>query len=115
MEFEVHMSDLLKIVVLTQDQEPGSTTAWENQQVGSSNQGVGHLNTTDGLFVATRSMLPVGTTVTLGMARESQPAEWRTVKGVVTYCCPVTDEFGFSSGLGVRITEGVQFLRDFRS
>jgi len=37
------------------------------------------------------------------------------VKGVVTYCCPVTDEFGFSSGLGVRITEGVQFLRDFRS
>ncbi len=111
----VLMGHVVKVVVFPQDREPGVATTGESCYAGASDQGIAHLITTDAVFVATRSMLPVGTSVTLGMLRENEPAEWRTVKGVVTYSCPVTDEFGFSSGLGVRITEGDQVLKDFMS
>jgi Tfp pilus assembly protein PilZ len=49
--------------------------------------------------------LRVGTDLDLEFALPDSPSEWMLAKGTVAWVCPRSDQYTFSSGMGVRFTD----------
>jgi hypothetical protein len=64
----------------------------------------------DRLFLATSSMLPLGTVVRLDVCQEGSSNGPEKMTGKVTVVFPVADEFGFPPGIGVSVAEGSYVL-----
>lgn len=60
------------------------------------------------VFVQTEMTVPVGTVVTLAMPGAYDVAEQQSFEGAVSFVCPTADQFGYSSGLGIRVVEEPQ-------
>ena len=73
----------------------------EGQQFESRAGGIGG----GGLFIESLSPLPVGTKLAIEFSLPENPSEWLPAKGLVAWVCPKTDQYTFSSGMGVRFTE----------
>jgi Tfp pilus assembly protein PilZ len=58
-----------------------------------------------GLFIEHQHPLPVGTELELEFVPPDGSSERLEVKGVVAWICPRPDQYAFSRGMGVRLTE----------
>lgn len=59
----------------------------------------------DMLFVQTEASPPIGTVVTLMAAGAHGMEEPPSFEGAVSFVCPAADQFGFSCGVGIRVTK----------
>ncbi len=82
-------------------------------QAGTKGEALGYMTARNALFLATSSMLPLGTSLILEAAEEGEAPERQTITGKVTAICPGADEFGFPPGVGLCVTEGLQVLHGF--
>lgn len=80
-------------------------------QAGTKGEALGYMTARKALFLATPSMLPLGTSLVLEAAEGDQAAESQTMRGMVTAICPGTDEFGFPPGVGLYVSEGFDMLK----
>lgn len=58
-----------------------------------------------GLFIESHEPLPVGTKLFLEFSLPGNAAEWLEAKGVVAWVCPKSDQYTFSSGMGISFTD----------
>jgi Tfp pilus assembly protein PilZ len=58
-----------------------------------------------GLFIEHHDPLPVGTELKLEFVPPGGSSERLKAKGVVAWVCPHSDQYAFSRGIGVRLTE----------
>lgn len=80
----------------------------EGQRFESRAGGIGG----GGLFIESRSPLPVGTKLAMEFSLPEKPAEWLPAKGIVAWVCPKSDQYTFSPGMGMRFTEVTPEIRD---
>lgn len=58
-----------------------------------------------GLFIESHEPLPVGTKLFLEFSLPRTSAEWLEARGVVAWVCPKSDQYTFSSGMGISFTD----------
>ncbi len=58
-----------------------------------------------GLFIESPTPLAVGTKLYLQFAFPDASSDWLDAKGVVAWVCPKSDQYTFSSGMGISFTE----------
>lgn len=58
-----------------------------------------------GLFIESHDPLPVGTKLFLEFSLPGATSEWLDAKGVVAWVCPKSDQYTFSSGMGISFTD----------
>lgn len=58
-----------------------------------------------GLFIESHEPLPVGTKLFLEFSLPGTSTEWLEAKGVVAWVCPKSDQYTFSSGMGISFTD----------
>lgn len=58
-----------------------------------------------GLFIESHEPLSVGTKLFLEFSLPGSGTEWLDAKGVVAWVCPKSDQYTFSSGMGISFTD----------
>ncbi len=58
-----------------------------------------------GLFIESHDPLPVGTKLFLQFSLPGTATEWLDAKGIVAWVCPKSDQYTFSSGMGISFTD----------
>lgn len=58
-----------------------------------------------GLFIESANTLRVGTDLALEFSFPDSPSDWIHAKGIVAWVCPKSDQYTFSSGMGVRFVD----------
>ncbi len=58
-----------------------------------------------GLFIESNSPLPIETKLSMEFSLPDAPQEWLETKGIVAWICPTSDQYTFSSGMGIQFTE----------
>lgn len=64
-----------------------------------------HVEPGEMLFVQTEATPPVGTVVTLTASGAHETEQAPSFEGMVSFVCSASDQFGFSCGLGIRVTK----------
>ena len=65
-----------------------------------------------GLFIENDVPLPIGTKLSMELLLPDTTADWLVAKGVVAWVCPMSDQYTFSPGMGIRFTEITEEVRE---
>lgn len=78
---------------------------WFRTSDGDRREGLLSSASEHGLFIEHHDPLPVGTGLKLEFVLPDGSSERLEAKGMVAWVCPHPDQYAFSRGMGVRLTE----------
>lgn len=80
-----------------------------HDEAGTRGEAYGLATARNALFLATESLLPLGTPLILETPEGDNGTKSQTVTGRVIAVYPIADEFGFPPGIGVSVSPGGAF------
>lgn len=78
-----------------------------DDQNGTKDQTLGYVTASHAVFLATSSLVPLGTSVILEAPEGTRITRGQNLRGRVVAVYPGADEFGFPPGIGVAVTRGL--------